>query len=162
MRLSVNFKGTVAAAFAVSLLLGLGACSDSKEDEEKLKPEGKEAAEPQASEPAPAAEATAAAEPAPAPAPTAAAAPAPTPAPTATVEKNRVVRFVSAEEAAITVEPKDGAATVGKLVKGDKVMVVEQNGWGRITDNKFVKLDHLSNKGVAHDRQPAVWQAPAH
>ncbi len=155
MRLCLNPKKFVAGAFALSLMLGLAACSDSKEDDEKLKPEGDAAAEP--AEPA-----TAAETPAPAPAPVAAAAPAPSPAPSATVEKNRVVRFVASEEVVIAAEPKDGAATVGKIAKGEKVLVVEQSGWGRIADGMFVKLDHLSNKGVARDRQPAVWQEPTH
>lgn len=155
-----NLRSFAPVTFAVFALIGLSACSGAKEDDEKLATEGEEA-EAQGS----AAEEVAAAEPAPEPTPEPAKVetPAPPAAPSnATVDKNRVVRFVSGDQATIASEPKDGAAVVGKLVKGDRVLVVEQNGWGKIGDGMFVNLKSLSHKGVPAERQPAQWTPPAH
>lgn len=87
----------------------------------------------------------------------------PTPAPQAvsgSVETNRVVRFVTADEAVVHEQASDTAASVGKLTRGDKVIVIEENGWGRISDGMFIKLDTLSAKAVDRHRQPAVWTRP--
>ena len=45
MRLAASLSKVVAGLFAVSLVAGLSACSDAKEDDENLKPEGDAAAE---------------------------------------------------------------------------------------------------------------------
>ncbi len=155
-----NLRSLATLSFAFVTVVGLSACSGAKEDDEKLATEGEEA-EAQGS----AANEVAAAEPAPVAAPEPAAVETPAPAPAqgnATVDKNRVVRYVSGDQVTIAAEPKDGAPVVGKLVKGDRVLVVEQGGWGKIGDGMFVNLKNLSNKGVPAERQPAQWSKPAH
>ncbi len=153
-----NLRRIFILPFALFTVVGLSACSGSKEDEEKLAVEGEEA-EAQGSS----ANEVATLEPAPAATPEPAKAePTPAPAVSASVDKSRVVRFVSGDQVTIASEPKDGAAVVGKLVKGDRVLIVEQNGWGKIADGMFVNLKHLSPKGVPAERQPAQWTPPAH
>jgi pyruvate/2-oxoglutarate dehydrogenase complex dihydrolipoamide acyltransferase (E2) component len=176
-----------ALAVAATLTWGLTACSDSKEDDEKLDNEAAEsssesgdkadaaekagdgdsgaatqgAADTAAAASAPATPA-AAPTPPPVPAPAATTAATPAPAPSAPATSSRVVRYVNTDKVDIHGQPADGAPTVGMLLKGDRVMVVEENGWGRISDNMFIKLDQLSNRAVARDRQPAHWQPPTH
>ncbi len=152
-----NLRRVVILPFVLFTAVGLSACSGSKEDEEKLAVDGEEA-EAQGSSAN-----EVAAEPAPVATPEPAKAQAtPAPATNATVDKSRVVRFVAGDHVTIASEPKDGAAVVGKLVKGDRVLIVEQNGWGKIADGMFVNLKHLSHKGVPAERQPAQWTPPAH
>ena len=79
-----------------------------------------------------------------------------------TVEPTRVVRYVKADSAALRSGPSDQAQALGQLVKGDRVLVVEENGWGRISDGLYIRLDDVSKKAVAAERQPAQWTAPAH
>jgi hypothetical protein len=74
----------------------------------------------------------------------------------------RVVRFVSVKEAVLNSGPSDNAPKVGVLPKGERVMVVEENGWGRVADDMFVKLNALSNKAVPRNREKASWSKPAH
>lgn len=89
--------------------------------------------------------------------------PAPSMAPSGSgIDPSRVVRFVKLDEAGIHGGPQDSAELVGKLLKGDRVLIVEENGWGRIADGMFIKLDALANRAVPRHRQPAVWYAPAH
>ncbi len=166
----------LALTFGLALLCGATACSGSKQDDEALEveKEGKDeapaadaaagetdtAAATAEADAAPPEELTPAPEPTPAPiaaAPEPAAAPAPAAAASAPVDKNRVVRFIKLPAAALYAQPSDTAATVGTLVKGDKVLIVEHNGWGMISDQMFIKLNALSKKPVGRDRVPATW-----
>ena len=54
-----------------------------------------------------------------------------------------------------------GRGLVIELNKGDRVMVIEEAGWGRISDNMFIKGDRLSAKAIARNRHPAVWNPPS-
>lgn len=97
------------------------------------------------------------------PAATPEAVPAPQSAPAVAPDgKGRVVRYVSSKEAAVHSGPSDNASQVGSLARGERVMVVEENGWGRITDSMYVKLKALSAKAIPRKREPAMWGKPAH
>lgn len=157
MRLDLLTTRIATAAFATFVLIGTSACSGSKEDEEKLAVEGEEA-EAQGSD-AGATNEVAISEPAPEPEPAKIVEPEPVaPVQNAAVDKSRVVRYVTAEGVSIHSEAKDGSSVVGTLAKGDRVLVVEQNGWGKVGDGLFVKMNHLSAKGVGRERQPAQWK----
>jgi hypothetical protein len=81
---------------------------------------------------------------------------------TGSVDKNRVVRYVNADEGIIRGQPNDTAEQVGRLQKGDMILVVEENGWCKISENMFIKADVLTSKAVARKRVPATWNKPAH
>lgn len=85
---------------------------------------------------------------------------APTPA-VAASGNNRVVRYLKADTT-IMAAPKDDAAKVATMKKGDRVIVSEEGAWARIADNMFVKADVISAKAVAPERHNAVWQSPSH
>jgi hypothetical protein len=109
---------------------------------------------PVATAPAPEAPAAAAAPEAPA------AAAAPTPAAdTGGIgpQPNRFVRYVKVTSATVHAEPNETSASVVTLVKGDHILVSEENGWGKIADGRYIKLSDLSNKGVPRDRTPLSW-----
>jgi hypothetical protein len=70
---------------------------------------------------------------------------------------NRFVRYVQVTSAAVRSEPSDSAAAVVSLVKGDHILVTEENGWGKIADGRFIKMSDLSQKAVPRDRTPMTW-----
>jgi hypothetical protein len=72
-----------------------------------------------------------------------------------------VVRYVSSKEAVLRAAPSDKAAKVGVLPKGERVMVVEENGWGRVSDDMYIKLNTLSPKAIPRKREKASWSKPA-
>ena len=78
------------------------------------------------------------------------------------VDTGRVVRYVNAPVAPLLNAASTSAGNVGQLTKGERVMVVIEGAYARITDGMFIKVDHLSAKPVARERKDAVWQAPAH
>lgn len=96
---------------------------------------------------------------APEPPPAAAAAPAAAPPPAQGVAPipNRTVRYVQVASATVHSEPNESSAAVVSLVKGDHILVSEENGWGKIADGKYIKLSDLSTKGVPRDRSPLAW-----
>jgi hypothetical protein len=116
--------------------------------------ESTEPAEPAAPEPeAPTGESTIETPPTEsAPAPAAGGAAAPT--------SNRVLRYVKKGGAAIYAEPNKGAAKVGELEQGDRVLIVPEGAWGRINDNNFVELKNLTEKGVGREKRKNKWQKP--
>lgn len=157
------------AAMAVGLISVLGTgCSGSQQEEEKLEATPAEEAAPAA--PAEAeAEATETEEVEATGDEAAVAVPATnvtevptTPAVNSTVDKNRVVRYVNSGEVVVRGQPNDKSEAVGKLSKGDMILVIEGDGWGKISENMFIRLDSLSKKAVPRDRTPAVWGKPAH
>lgn len=153
---------SLAAAMGLVSILGVG-CSGSQQEEEKIEvteePKAEKAAEVVEAVEEPAEEAAVTPEALPV-----AATPAPAPAPAAATaaDKSRVVRYVSQDEVMIHGQPNDKAEPVGKLKKGDMILVVETAGWGKISDNMFIKADALSNKAVPRNRTPAVWGKPTH
>lgn len=88
------------------------------------------------------------------------AAASPAPSPVASESKDRVVRYVTGKKIPIYAGPNDKASKVGNLERGERIMIVEENGWGRIADNMFVKLSALSTKAVPRNRQPTKWSKP--
>jgi hypothetical protein len=156
------------ALMSATLGLGLTACSDQQQDEEKPEASTQEAAAPEEpAEPEEPAAPTEALEEPPPPAPEAALAPAPAPAPEPAAptggeaDTARVVRYITEDDTPIMGTASDSGQAVGKLNKGDRVMVIEDGGWGRISDNMFIKADRLSAKAVARNRHPAVWNPPS-
>jgi len=106
-------------------------------------PAAAQAAAPAAQDPAPAAQAAA---------PTAPAA----------AGSSRVVRYIQADQTNLYAAADDGAPVTRSVDQGDILMVVEENGWGRITDNLFVKLDSVASRAVPRSFTIPEWQAPAH
>jgi len=106
-------------------------------------PAAAQAAAPAAQDPAPAAQAAA---------PTAPAA----------AGSSRVVRYIQADQTNLYAAANDGAPVTRSVDQGDILMVVEENGWGRITDNLFVKLDSVASRAVPRSFTIPEWQAPAH
>jgi hypothetical protein len=78
------------------------------------------------------------------------------------VEAKRVVRFVTENGVSVYSQAKAGASEVGKLNKGDRILVIEEGDWARITDSMFIKVEDLSSKAVARERTKRVWSKPAH
>lgn len=168
----MKIAGTLRSIKAILLTFGLvsffgAGCSGSQQEEEKMEPteekeeepkeEEKPEAEPEAVEEVQ--EEAAVTEPAPEPV---AAIPAPVSNPNSAADKNRVVRYVNSDEAQVHGQPDDKAQAVGTLKKGDMILVIENGGWGKISDTMFIKLDTLSKKAVPRNRTPAVWGKPAH
>ena len=110
------------------------------------------------SEAAPAAQAAAPAAQAAAPAAQAA---APAAAPAA-AGSSRVVRYIQADQTSLYAAANEQAPVTRSLDQGDILMVVEENGWGRVTDDLFVKLDSVASRAVPRSFAIPEWQAPAH
>ncbi len=139
-------------------VFGVGCSGSQQEDADKLETSDEKAEEePKAAVEETETEAAAAAETAPV-----AEVAAPAASTTGSVDKNRVVRYVTIDEVVIRGQPNDTAEQVGKLQKGDMILVVEENGWCKISDTMFIKADALTAKAVARKRTPASWQKPAH
>ena len=158
MTIAHFFKKSLGVLALASLAYGMGACSGSANEEEPVAASDDKADADDSStaeKDLKAAEAQTVHQTAPA----ASAAPAAT---AASTDGNRVIRFVSVAAAKLHNQPRDGAETIGSLLKGQAVLVVEDNGWGRISDGAFIRLDQVSAKAVSPDRQPAVWHAPSH
>jgi len=75
---------------------------------------------------------------------------------------SRVVRYIQADQTNLYAAANDGAPVTRSVDQGDILMVVEENGWGRITDNLFVKLDSVASRAVPRSFTIPEWQAPAH
>jgi hypothetical protein len=150
------------AAMGLVSILGVG-CSGSQQEEEKLEasPADEKAEEPKAEEEPAAEEGDTEASVAPEPVPVAEV-PSPAPASNSAADKNRVVRYINSDVVTIHGQPSDSAEPVGKLMKGDMILVVEDGGWGKISDNMFVKTNVLTKKAVPRNRNPAVWGKPTH
>ena len=173
MKFKNNKLASLSYASVFAAALALSACTTSKGDgsgvQEELPAQGEETAEPGTEEAAATTQETgdAAIQEAAPQTPTGTAAAATNAAPRSETpatanSPGRVVRYVSMKEAAIHASPSDQAAMVGNLPRGERVMVVEENGWGRIADGMFVKLEALSTKAVPRNRKPATWNKPAH
>jgi hypothetical protein len=145
-------------ALGLVSVFGVGCSGSQQEDADKL-----ETSE-EAKEETPKAETEETVEEAeePATAPVAEVAPAASSVAIGSVDKNRVVRYVSAEEGVIRGQPSDTAEQVGKLPKGEMILVVEENGWYKISDSMYIKADSVTPKAVARKRNPATWNKPAH
>ncbi len=146
-------------ALGLVSVFGVGCSGSQQEDVEKLETSD------ETKEEAPKAETEETAEEAeePATAPVAeVATPAASSVATGSVDKNRVVRYVSVDEGVIRGQPNDTAEQVGKLQKGDMILVVEENGWCKISDSMYIKGDSVTPKAVARKRTPAAWTKPAH
>lgn len=172
---TLKHRSLVASTLLVgALFIQTGCAGSDKEQEAELATDSSQgdATEAQAEEATTEAQAAPSAEAAPTPeAPAAApstppaeataAAPAPTAVSTPADGKARVVRYVSTKEAVLRSAPNDKAAKVGVLPKGERVMVIEENGWGRVSDDMFIKLNSLSAKAVPRKREKASWSKPA-
>lgn len=157
---------SLAIAMGLVAIVGVG-CSGSQQEEVTLEPTEEPAEEKatdeEAADPVEELEEEASVTPEPLPmveAPAATTAPVSTQASAA--DKSRVVRYVSQDEVMIHGQPNESAEPVGKLKKGDMIMVVENEGWGKISDNMFIKAEALSNKAVPRNRTPATWGKPTH
>ena len=80
----------------------------------------------------------------------------------APAEKSRVVRHVKVKLAQLRAEPSASAKSVGRLVRGDRILVDLEKGWGRIGDGIYIKLSDTAAKPVAAKRRPSEWMPPAH
>lgn len=171
--MKLTMTGKLLALCIAAMAFGMTGCSGGQEDDEKLAVSDEEAAAQGSAEASAngeaAAEDEADAEPAEAVAQDIPADDVPTPDAGATMaqgggsaDAGRVVRYVNASPSPLFNAASSSAGNVGQLVKGDRVMVVIEGGFGRIADGMFIQTDHLSAKPVARERKDAVWHTPAH
>ena len=80
----------------------------------------------------------------------------------APAKNTRVVRHVKVQQAQLRAAPSATAKSVGRLVRGDHVLVDVEKDWGRIGDGLYIRLSDTADKPVAVKRQRAVWTPPAH
>ena len=90
------------------------------------------------------------------------AAPAAQAAAPAAAGSSRVVRYIQADQTSLYAAANEQAPVTRSLDQGDILMVVEENGWGRVTDDLFVKLDSVASRAVPRSFAIPEWQAPAH
>ncbi len=81
------------------------------------------------------------------------------PAPTEAVTGNgeAVVKYVKAKSCPVLDAPN--GKEVGKLTKGEHLLVWSEGEWSKTSAGQFVATKHLTTKGVARDRSPATWNA---
>lgn len=53
-----------------------------------------------------------------------------------------------------------GGSVVGKLKKGDHMLVNVEGDWARTDDEKFISMKNLSSKGVGRAKPAAAWSGP--
>lgn len=80
-----------------------------------------------------------------------------TPPPVAASTGQKVVMFVKSVNASIRAEPKDDAKVVGKLEKGDHILVFITGEWAQISDGKYVTVSDLSEKPIPRARKKSKW-----
>jgi hypothetical protein len=133
---------------------GLTACSSDNQDDATL--EMKEPVEA-----APADSATLEAKPSSSVAmpaePAAVAAPAPASSAVPIMNTSRRVMYVKVDGAVIREKAEAKAKIVGKLEKGDHLLVTVEGDWARTDDGKFISAKVLSEKGVGRGKKGAAW-----
>lgn len=79
----------------------------------------------------------------------------------ATPAADRVVRYVNQSSVDIYSDAS-GSQVVGNLRKGDRVLVIMEGDWAKISDTMFLKGDQLSGRAVPRERTKRKWHAPSH
>ena len=159
MNLTIKKQILILGAFAIS---GLTACSSGKEDDSSLEMKEPVEAAPAASATADAAaassvvvakEETAVATPAPA----AKVAPVPSSGAGQVMNTSRRVMYVKVNGAVMRERAEPKAKVVGKLEKGDHLLVSIEGDWAKTDDGKFISVKVLSEKGVGRVKKGATW-----
>ena len=85
--------------------------------------------------------------------PAAVAAPVPGPL----MNTSRRVMYVKVDGAVLRENAEPKAKVVGKLEKGDHLLVTVEGDWARTDDGKFVSTKVLSDKGIGRGKKDAAW-----
>lgn len=146
--------GTVAA-------LALSGCSSTKEDDSTLEAEEPVDAAPQASTKPEAVPSSSVALPGAAESSGSAqvstvqsSAPA---APAAMMNSSRRVMYVKVDGAVLRDKADPKAKVIGKLDKGDHLLVSVEGDWAHTDDGKFISTKVLSDKGIGRKKNGAAW-----
>ena len=146
--------------FAALSTLGLSACSTTSENDSSLESEDPvEAAESESvASPATAPEArpvnSVALPSEPAAMPAASAVPARS---GSMMNTSRRVMYVKVDGAVLREKAEPKANVVGKLEKGDHLLVTIDGDWAKTDDGKFISTKVLSEKGIGRGKKGAAW-----
>jgi hypothetical protein len=75
----------------------------------------------------------------------------------ASMNSSHRVMYVKASGAKLFDKASKDASVVGKLKKGDHLLVTIEGDWARTEQGQFVPLNSLSQKGVGRPKTPAHW-----
>jgi hypothetical protein len=151
MKLTIKKQMLILGVLTVG---GLTACSSGKQDDESMEmkePVEAAPAEPGAPEAKPSSSVAAPQEPA------AVAAPAPMPSVGPVMNTSRRVMYVKVDGAVLREKAEAKAKIVGKLEKGDHLLVTLEGDWAKTDDGKFISAKVLSEKGVGRGKKDASW-----
>jgi len=73
----------------------------------------------------------------------------------ATTSSGASVKYVSAESCPVLDAPN--GKEVGKLTRGEHILVWNEGEWSKTPEGHYVASKHLSAKGIGRERAPAVW-----
>lgn len=84
----------------------------------------------------------------------------PTPTPTVgSFNTSRRVMYVKVDGAVMREKPEPKAAVVGKLNKGDHMLVSMEGDWAKTVDGKYISVKVLSEKGIGRAKKDAAWSS---
>ena len=135
---------------SVLTVTGLTACTSSNEDDATLEMKEPVDAAPAESTVPEAKPSSSVAVPQ---SPAAVAAPVPGPL----MNTSRRVMYVKVGGAVLRENAEPKAKVVGKLEKGDHLLVTVEGDWARTDDGKFVSTKVLSEKGIGRGKKDAAW-----
>ena len=69
----------------------------------------------------------------------------------------RRVMYVKSNGVAMREKAEPNAKVVGKLGKGDHILVTIEGEWARTDDGKFISMKSLSEKGIGRAKKDASW-----
>jgi hypothetical protein len=67
------------------------------------------------------------------------------------------VKYVRSDRLSIYSQPNASSASLGKLEKGDHILVSIEGDWARLASGGFVQLASLSDKGIGRSRGQGTW-----
>jgi len=148
---------------SVLTVCALNACSSGNEDDatlemkEPVEAVAVESAAPEANPSSSVAIPAAAAETSSAPG----TAPVAMPSAGSAMNTSRRVMYVKVDGAVVREKAEPKAKVVGKLEKGDHLLVTLEGDWARTDDGKFISAKVLSEKGIGRDKKDATWSGGA-
>jgi len=77
--------------------------------------------------------------------------------PVVTGDGEASVQYVKSKNCPLVDAP--GGKVVGKLTRGEHLLVWTEGEWSKTSDGHYVATKHLSKKGVARVRTPATWKS---
>ena len=81
--------------------------------------------------------------------------------PSSAASGSRRVMYVKSNGTALHDQADAKSKVVGKLHRGDHILVTIEGDWAHTDDGKFIQLKSLSEKGIGHAKTKATWGAEA-